>query len=252
MDRFLYISMTGAKETLRAQTVEQPQPREREHDGLSRRPAARSRARAVAGSGYASRAYATNATVGWDASQGALMSTGRDLDVGVQGAGWIAVQGADGREAYTRAGDLRIDPSGLLMNGAGQPVLGEGGPISVPPHTSLMIGADGTISIVPLGQGPETTLAGRSHQAGESARRVARARRRRSVPHDRRRRCAGRMRTCGSPPACSSRATSTSPMRWCNMIELSRHFDLQVKAMRTAEENAAAAAQLLRSVNRAN
>ena len=65
--------------------------------------------RAVAGAGHASRAYATNTTVGWDASQGALMSTGRDLDVGVNGPGWIAVQGADGREAYTRAGDLRIE-----------------------------------------------------------------------------------------------------------------------------------------------
>ena len=65
--------------------------------------------------------------------------------------------GKDGREAYTRAGDLRVDPSGLLMTGAGHQVMGEGGPVSVPPNTSLTIGGDGTISVIPLGQGPETT-----------------------------------------------------------------------------------------------
>ena len=195
--------------------------------------------RAVAGSGYASRAYATNATTGWDQTQGALMSTGRDLDVGVQGAGWIAVQGADGREAYTRAGDLRVDPSGLLMNGAGQPVLGDGGPISVPPHTSLMIGADGTVSIVPLGQGPETTaLVGRIKLVNPPAESLVRG-------ED------GLFRTSDGADApadanvqLASGVLESSNVNiadaMVNMIELARHFDLQVKAMRTAEENARA------------
>ena len=156
MDRFLYISMSGAKETLRAQTVNNHNLANASTTGF-RADLSAFQSRAVAGAGYASRAYATNATIGWDSTQGALMSTGRDLDVGINGPGWMAVQGADGREAYTRAGDLRVDPSGLLMNGAGQTVMGEGGPISVPPNTSLLIAADGTISIVPVGQGPETT-----------------------------------------------------------------------------------------------
>src|SRR5690606_32499019 len=60
-------------------------------------------------------------------------------------------------EAYTRAGDLRVDPSGILMTGAGHPVLGDAGPISVPPHASVTVGGDGTVSIVPLGQGPQTS-----------------------------------------------------------------------------------------------
>src|SRR6185503_19345306 len=128
MDRFLYVSMSGAKETLRAQTVNNHNLANASTTGF-RADLSAFQSRAVAGSGYASRAYATNATIGWNASQGSLISTGRDLDV--------AVQGPDGREAYTRAGDLRIDPSGLLKNGAGQTVLGEGGPISVPPNTSL-------------------------------------------------------------------------------------------------------------------
>ncbi len=113
--------------------------------------------RAVAGSGYASRVYATNGTTGWDSTVGAQMSTGRDLDVAIQGDGFIAVQGRDGREAYTRAGDLHVDPNGQLLNGSNLPVLGDGGPISVPPNSSLAIAADGSISIVPLGQGAETT-----------------------------------------------------------------------------------------------
>jgi flagellar basal-body rod protein FlgF len=245
MDRFLYVSMTGAKETLRAQTVNNHNLANASTTGF-RADLSAFQSRAVTGSGHASRAYATNATVGWDSSQGALMSTGRDLDVGIQGPGWIAVQGADGREAYTRAGDLRIEPSGLLMNGAGQTVMGEGGPISVPPNTSLMIAADGTISIVPVGQGPETTSqVGRIKLVNPPAESLVRG-------DD------GLFRTVDgsdAAPDASVRVASgvleTSNVNiadaMVNMIELSRHFDLQVKAMRTAEENAAASAQLLKA-----
>jgi flagellar basal-body rod protein FlgF len=244
MDRFLYVSMTGAKETLRAQTVNNHNLANASTTGF-RADLSAFQTRAVAGSGYQSRAYATNATVGWDSSQGSLMSTGRDLDVGIQGPGWIAVQGPDGREAYTRAGDLRIDPSGLLQNGAGLQVMGEGGPISVPPHTSLLIGADGTISIVPVGQGPETTSqVGRIKLVNPAAETLVRG-------DD------GLFRTndgSDAPPDANVRVATgvleSSNVNiadaMVNMIELSRHFDLQVKAMRTAEENAAASAQLLK------
>src|SRR3712207_405936 len=105
MDRFLYISMSGAKETLRAQTVNNHNLANASTTGF-RADLSAFQTRAVAGSGHASRAYATNSTTGFDTTQGALVSTGRDLDVGVHGAGWIAVQGPDGREAYTRMGDL--------------------------------------------------------------------------------------------------------------------------------------------------
>src|SRR5689334_6739990 len=156
MDRFLYVSMTGARETLRAQTVNSNNLANASTTGF-RADLSAFQTRAVTGSGYASRAYATNATTGWDEKQGALLTTGRDLDVGVNGPGWIAVQGRDGREAYTRAGDLRVDPSGLLTTGAGHIVLGDAGPLSVPPNSSLVVGSDGGISIVPLGQSATTT-----------------------------------------------------------------------------------------------
>lgn len=245
MDRFLYISMSGAKETLRAQTANNHNLANASTTGF-RADLSAFQSRAVAGSGYASRTYATNSTTGWDQTQGALVSTGRDLDVGVHGPGWIAVQAADGREAYTRAGDLRVDPTGILMNGAGQPVLGDGGPISVPPNSSLMIAADGTVSIVPLGQGPETTaMVGRIKLVNPPADTVVRG-------ED------GLFRTrdgADAPPDANVRLASgvlessnvNTADAMVNMIELARRFDLQVKAMRTAEENAASAAQLLKS-----
>ncbi len=160
--------MSGAKETLRAQTANNHNLANASTTGF-RADMSAFQTRAVAGSGYASRAYATNSTTGWDPTQGALTATGRDLDVGINGSGWIAVLGKDGREAYTRAGDLRVDPSGMLMTGAGLQVMGEGGPISVPPNTSRdhrFRRHDLRHSARP-GRGNHGD--DRSHQAGESA-----------------------------------------------------------------------------------
>jgi len=156
------------------------------------------------------------------------------------------VQGRDGREAYTRAGDLRVDPSGILMNGAGHPVLGDGGPLSVPPNSSLVVGGDGTISIVPLGQGPATTATvGRIKLVNPDPQTLVRG-------ED------GLFRNLDGvdAPADANVRLASGALESSNvnvadamvkMIELGRHFDLQVKAMRAAEENAAAAAQLLKS-----
>jgi flagellar basal-body rod protein FlgF len=244
MDRFLYISMSGAKETLRAQTVNNHNLANASTTGF-RADLDAFQTRAVAGSGHASRAYATDATTGWDATQGTLVATGNELDVGIKGAGWIAVQATDGREAYTRAGDLRVDANGMVINGSGHPVLGESGPLSVPPNSSIMIGTDGTLSIVPLGQGPETTaLVGRIKLVNPPAQSLARG-------ED----GLFRMRDGSDAPADAAVQVATGVLEtsnvnvadaMVNMIELSRQFDLQVKAMRSAEENAAAAAQLLK------
>jgi flagellar basal-body rod protein FlgF len=77
--------------------------------------------------------------------QGAMHHTGRALDVAVNGDGLIAVQATDGSEAYTRRGDLSLSPSGLLVNGEGVPLLGEDGPISVPPGSDIAINQDGAV-----------------------------------------------------------------------------------------------------------
>ena len=62
----------------------------------------------------------------------------------------------DGSEAYSRAGDLQLSVNGQLMTGTGRPVLGNGGPIALPPAESITIGVDGTISVRPVGQEAST------------------------------------------------------------------------------------------------
>jgi flagellar basal-body rod protein FlgF len=243
MDRMLYVAMTGARETLRAQTANNHNLANASTTGFKADLQA-FQARQVVGDGYASRVYATASSTGFDDSVGALMSTGRDLDVAVQGAGYIAVQGVDGREAYTRAGDLRVDSLGQLRTGTGLAVLGEAGPISVPPHASILVGGDGTVSIVPLGQGPETrAVVGRIKLVNPTADQIAKDQN-------------GLFRMkdgSEAPPDASTRLASgvleSSNVgvadAMVNMIELSRRFDLQVRAMRTAEDNGAASARLL-------
>src|SRR5258708_24280422 len=83
-----------------------------------------------------------------------MQSTGRDLDIAVNGKGFIAVRGTDGKEAYTRAGDLRISPVGAVTTASGLAVLTESGPLVIPPATVVSIGGHGTGSVVPQGSAP--------------------------------------------------------------------------------------------------
>ncbi|HAT1797310.1 TPA: flagellar basal-body rod protein FlgF [Legionella pneumophila] len=102
--------------------------------------------------------FITQNANGVDTSPGEIITTGRDLDVAIDGEGWMAVQDSQGREAYTRGGSLRLNPNGQLITASGKVVLGDGGPISIPPAQSIEIGSDGTISIVPL-EGDAKSLA---------------------------------------------------------------------------------------------
>src|SRR5512146_2665666 len=157
MDRSLYVAMTGAKDILDAQGVNNFNLANASTTGFKADLAA-FQSQAVTGSGYASRVYATASNVGWDQSQGALLTTGRTLDVALQGQGFIAVQGPNGQEAYTRNGDLHLTPEGLLVTSTGQAVLGDNGPITVPPSSSIKIGDDGTVTVLPFGA-PAQSLA---------------------------------------------------------------------------------------------
>lgn len=244
MDRLLYVAMSGAKETLRAQAANSHNLANTSTTGF-RADLTAFMTRAIAGPGYDSRAYATTSTIGWRQSPGALVTTGRELDVAVNGEGWIAVQDVAGREAYTRAGDLRVDAGGQLRNGAGHAVLGDDGPIVVPPHSSLLIGSDGSLSIVPQGQGPETLAT------------VGRIKLVRPDPAQLERGADGlfRLRDGGVASADAAVRLAAGTLEssnvnmaeaMVNMIELARQFDLQVRAMRTAEENARSSVTLLR------
>ncbi len=244
MDRMIYVAMTGAKETLRAQTVNNHNLANASTSGFKADLAA-FQGRAVDGSGYASRVYATNGSTGFDHKSGPLQATGRELDIAVNGTGWIAVQDANGREAYTRGGDLQIDPTGQLVTGTGRPVLGDGGPIVVPPYSSIFFARDGSISIVAQGQSPQTTSTiGRVKLVNPANEAV-----------DRGDDGLFRMKDGSDAPADAAVQISSGVLEasnvnvaeaMVNMIELARHFEMQVKAIRNAEENGQAAAQLLR------
>jgi flagellar basal-body rod protein FlgF len=239
----LYVAMTGARETLQAQTANNHNLANASTSGF-RADLSAFQARYVAGDGYNSRVYATVSTTGFDDTEGTMMSTGRDLDIAVQGEGYITVQAPDGREAYTRAGDLHVDPSGQLLNSENLPVIGEGGPIALPPYASVAIGGDGTISIVPLGQGPETRAD------------VARIKLVKPPVEQLEKNADGLLRRKDGADAEADATTrvvsgvlESSNVNvaeaMVNMIELQRRFDLQVRAMKTAEDNGAASARLL-------
>lgn len=91
------------------------------------------------------RAMTDGAVRGASMKQGTMVQTGNPLDVALTGRTMLAVQAEDGGEAYTRRGDLSIDPTGVLVNGEGRPVIGDGGPVTVPPGAKITIGPDGTV-----------------------------------------------------------------------------------------------------------
>ncbi|MCD2450565.1 flagellar basal body rod protein FlgF [Methylicorpusculum oleiharenae] len=150
MDRSLYIAMNGAKQTLLAQTTNANNLANSQTTGF-KADLEQSRSMPVFGPGYPTRVYAMTESPGTDLTSGPLAMTGRDLDVAINGEGWLAIEGADGKEAYTRAGDLRLTTEGLLQTGTGLAVMGNNGPVAIPPAEKLTIGSDGTISIIPQG-----------------------------------------------------------------------------------------------------
>jgi len=95
---------------------------------------------------------------GIDYSPGNIQFTGRDLDVAITTEGWMKVVTEDGTQGLSRRGDLRVDVNGQLIDAQGNAMMGEGGPITLPPFSQMTIASDGTISIVPLGE-PPTTVA---------------------------------------------------------------------------------------------
>jgi len=157
MDRFLYIAMNGASNALQAQQTNANNLANVSTVGFKAQ-LDHFQSQSVYGPGHATRAYASDEQTGDDFKHGPVMTTGRELDVTINGDGWFAVQAGDGSTAYSRRGDFRTDPSGLLLNGSNQIVLGEGGPITIPDFESLVIGRDGTISIRAKGQAANTLV----------------------------------------------------------------------------------------------
>lgn len=243
MDKVVYLAMTGAKQTEYAQAINSNNLANISTVGF-RADLHSFSSVPVEGPGVDSRVNAVVESYGTDFSQGATAFSGRDLDVAIQGSGFIAVQAADGSEAYTRAGDLRINSGGLLSTGAGHLVMGDGGPVAIPPNANLLIGSDGTVSVQPLGQGPEIlAIVDRIKLVDPEVALLSKG-------ED------GLLRLADGEVADSSanvRLTSgaleqsnvNAARTLVNMIELSRQYEMQINTIRNAKENADAAAELL-------
>ena len=145
--------MTGAKQIMQAQAVNNHNIANLSTIGF-RADAVSFDSAPIYGPGYATRVNAVAGDAGTDFSSGTMESTGRDLDIAVNGNGFIAVRGTDGKEAYTRAGELRGTPAGAVTTASGLAVLSESGPLVIPPSTQVSIGSDGTISVLPQGSQP--------------------------------------------------------------------------------------------------
>lgn len=161
MDRLIYTSMTGANHTLNQQATVAHNLANATTTGYRAENNA-FRAVPVFGDGLPTRAFVVDSTIGADFTPGTLQTTGRDLDVAIQGSGWITVQLDNGEEAYTRNGSLQVSPNGILLTQNGLRVKGDAGIITVPPETRITIGVDGTVSSVPINPQPNTVaLVGR-------------------------------------------------------------------------------------------
>lgn len=157
MDKMLWVAMSGANENMKAVSVTANNLANANTTGFKAE-LQQARSMQAFGEGLPTRVFAMTESPGQDFAQGALQTTGRNLDVAVKGQGWIAVQDANGDERYTRNGSLEIDAGGMLRTSAGDPVMGDAGPIFVPmPIDSLTIGNNGNISIRPQGA-PEDAM----------------------------------------------------------------------------------------------
>jgi flagellar basal-body rod protein FlgF len=239
MDRMIYLSMAGAKMNMQRQDVLSNNLANVTTTGF-RAELQAIRAVPVRGDGASTRVYALETTVGYDDTAGPVAFTGRDLDVAMTGKSWMAVQGLDGTEAYTRFGALAVNQEGNLVTQGGLTVLGDGGPISVPAETAPSIAPDGTVSakarngrVTQIGKikmvTPEDKLV-----RGEDG--LFRATDGAELPLD----ATARLQDG------ALEGSNVNPIEtMVSMIAAARQFETQMKMMQTAEQDDKAASQLL-------
>ena len=243
MDRLIYTAMTGAKHVFMQQAGTANNLANASTIGFKAQEH-RFRAVPVVGEGMPTRAFVVDASVSDVMDEGPLMFTGRNLDVAVNGRGWLAVQLPDGSEAYTRAGSLDVDVTGLLQTKSGYPVAGDGGPINIPPDNNIEIAPDGTVSVVSTFGTPNNANAiGRLKLVNppeadlvRGADGMFRLRSGEAAPVDE-----GVKLTSGTLEGSNVNVTDAM----VNLISLSRQFEMQIKMLQTADANAQRADQLL-------
>jgi flagellar basal-body rod protein FlgF len=240
MDRMIYLTMAGAKAAMQRQDVMANNLANVSTVGF-RAELAAFRAVPVQGSGASTRVYTLETTIGANHQAGPVQATGRNLDVAMKGDAWLAVQGLDGTEAYTRAGALDVSAEGLLVTKSGLAVLGDGGPISVPANAEVSIAGDGTVSA--------KTPAGRPTSVGRLKLVTP------ETPAAMTRSDDGLFRAAaGDLPADAKARVQDGALEGSNvsavetmvaMIAAARQFDQQMKMLQTAERQEQTAAKLL-------
>lgn len=244
MDGMLYVAMNGAKQIQAQQATNTHNLANANTTGF-RADFDTLRSLPVYGPGNPSRVYSVDERSGVNFDVGQVTQTGRELDVSINGKGLIAVQAPDGSEAYTRAGDLRVVNGGLLQTGAGFSVMGNDGPIALPPYEKLDIAADGTLSIVPLGQDANAlAVIDRIKLVNPPLDNLEKRLDGLITTRDGGAAVADASVSIASGTVEGSNVNSVSEL--INMIELARKFEMQVKLMETAENNDSSSATILR------
>ena len=155
MDRIAYIAAGGASRVLEEQSVLSNNLANVGTSGFREQLSAYRAVPIVAENTSPTRVATVATTPGSNFGQGPMHETGHALDVAIMGDGWFAVQGPDGQEAYTRAGDLAVNQQNVLVNQAGFPLLSNGGgPIEVPERGSITFTPDGAITALGAGDNP--------------------------------------------------------------------------------------------------
>jgi flagellar basal-body rod protein FlgF len=243
MDRLIYTAMTGAKHILEQQATTSHNLANATTTGF-RAQLDSFRAVPILGEGMPTRAFVVDATVGTDFSAGSLQNTGRELDVAIQGKGWLVVQKDDGTEAYTRHGSLKVSENGVLQTQSGLNLVGDGGPITIPPDVSIAIAKDGTVSTIPSGTKPNAVqVIGRLKMVNPPEDNLVRG-------DD------GLFKTKDGTPADADAAVSVAGgmlegsnvnvvESMVSMINLARQFEMQMILLTNAESNANKASQIL-------
>jgi flagellar basal-body rod protein FlgF len=239
MDRMIYVSMAGAKMNMQRQDVLSNNLANVSTAGF-RAELDAIRAVPVRGDGASTRVYSLETTVGYNDAAGPLSFTGRNLDVAAQGKTWMTVQALDGTEAYTRAGSFEVGADGTLVTQSGLPVMGDGGPISIPANTEVSVAPDGTVSakdtkgkITGVGKLKLVTPTDQLTRGEDGLFRTSDGT---QLPAD------GNARVQDG----ALEGSNVNPIEtMVSMIAASRQFETQMKLMQTAESDEKAASQLL-------
>ena len=249
MDRIVYTAMGGAARTLEHQAVLTNNMANANTPGFRAQLAMYRSVPVVDPVSPPTRVSTVTATPGNDFSQGAVNTTDRALDVAVAGAGWLVVQTPQG-EAYTRAGGLQIGTDGLLRGPQGLPVLSaDNAPIAVPEQARLTFATDGTITALGPGDPPsDIQLLGQLKLVNPPTEQLVHG------DDGLFRRLAADGQPAGPLPADPTvhivpgaiEGSNVNPVEaMVGMIDNARRFEMQMKVIKNADENAQRANSIL-------